>query len=341
MKKLRIIQGYTGVIARNQIRLVHACPSMELVGAYVHHDEKNGLDVGAIAGIEPIGVRATTDLDEILALDADCVLYNPPMEQYDEIIRFLASGKNVVSIMAGWNPGKRDAYPALVEACETGQASLLGTGLNPGLSYEMALLASSICTEIDSISIRTCEQQETLSDVFLEMFGFGKTEEELASGPAGVYAIFAEVLQQVTDLLAGALDLPHDGNDFSYEFEPASRDYEDKIIVTKGTMAGLLLKASTTHGGQPVVTIEIRFLLGDDYVSTEWLTGRPSNGWIEIDIRGIPNSRITHDITAENDTISLWSTGTKAIHHVPFVCAARPGILSPLDLPLARKLPLR
>jgi len=80
---------------------------MELVGAYVHHEEKNGLDAGEIAGLDPLGVRATTDLDEILALDADCVLYNPPMERYDEIVRMLASGKNVVSIMAGWNPKKR------------------------------------------------------------------------------------------------------------------------------------------------------------------------------------------------------------------------------------------
>ena len=38
MKKLRIIQWYTGEIARHQIRVIAACPSMELVGAYVHHE---------------------------------------------------------------------------------------------------------------------------------------------------------------------------------------------------------------------------------------------------------------------------------------------------------------
>ena len=39
MKKLRVIQWYTGVIAKHQIRLVHSHPSMELVGGYVHHAE--------------------------------------------------------------------------------------------------------------------------------------------------------------------------------------------------------------------------------------------------------------------------------------------------------------
>ena len=50
MKTLRIIQWYTGEIARHQIRIVTACPSMELVGAFVYHAEKNGLDAGEIAG---------------------------------------------------------------------------------------------------------------------------------------------------------------------------------------------------------------------------------------------------------------------------------------------------
>lgn len=340
MNKIKVIQGYTGDIARHQIRIIAACPWMELVGAYVHHEVKNGVDAGEIAGIAPLGVRATHDLDEILAIDADCVLYNPPMERYDEIIRMLASGKNVISIMAGWYPRKRSGFPEIVEACEAGRSSLYGTGLNPGLSYELALLASSICSDVGSIYIKTCEPQDSLSEVFLEMFGFGKSEEDLASGPSGVYSIFARTLHQITDLLCGELGLPHDGTDFSYQFEPATREYDDKILVRKGTMAGLLLKASTTHGGNPVATIELRFLLGPGYVRDEWLAGGPSQGWIEVDVRGTPGSRLTHEIYAENDLTGTRSTGTKAINAIPFVCAAKPGVLSPLDLPLGRMLDL-
>lgn len=341
MKKLKIIQWYTGEIARHQIRVIAACPSMELVGAYVHHEEKHGVDAGEIAGIEPLGVRATNNMDEILAVDADCVLYNPPTERYDEIIPILASGKNVISIIAGWNPKKRSCYDAILEACEAGQSSLYGTGLNPGLSYELALLASSICTEIESIYIKTCEPQASLSEVFLQMFGFGKSEDELSGGPRGAYGIFARSLHEITDLLCEELGLPHDGTGFSYEFEPATQDYEDKIVVRKGTMAGLLLKASTTHGGTPVATIELRFLLGSEYVRKSWLADGPSQGWLEIDIKGTPGSRLSHEISADDDLIGTWSTGTKAINTIPFVCAAKPGLLSPLDLPLGRMLKLK
>jgi hypothetical protein len=340
MQKLKIIQWYTGEIARHQIRVVQACPTMELVGAFVYHAEKVGLDAGEIAGIAPIGVKATNSMDEILALDADCVLYNPPHERYDEIIEILASGKNVISIMAGWNPKKWDLYPQIEQACAKGNSSLYGTGLNPGLSYELALLGSSVCTEVDSVYIKTCEPQDSLSEVFLEDFGFGRTEEDLRTSEFGAFEIFKNLLS-ITDLIAEKLNLPHDDNRFIWEFEPAIKAYEGKISVPVGTMAGLLVKAMTVNGETPVVTIELRFLLGADYVSDSFLAGKPKQGWIEVDVRGTPGSRLTHEVYMDDDIIGTWSTGTKAINAIPFVVDAKPGLLSALDLPFPRMLPLK
>jgi hypothetical protein len=338
MKPIRVIQWYTGDIAQHQMRLVAAHPTMELVGAFVYHDEKVGRDAGEIAGIGPVGVRATDDIAEMLSLDADCVLYNPPTERYDEIVPILASGANVISIMGGWNPKHHASYADIADACEKGQSSLFGTGLNPGLSYELALLGSSICSDVESIYIKTCERQSTLSPVFLEKFGFGRTEEELAGAEHGARAIFGN-LHQITDLLCEGLGLAHDGHAFAHEYEPATRDYDEKIIVRKGTMAGLIVKASTTCRDEPVATIELRFLLGTDYVSEAFLADAPKQGWIDVDVRGTPGSRLTHEIYAEEKIVMTRSTGTKAVNAIPFVCAAEPGLLSPLDFPLARMLP--
>jgi hypothetical protein len=71
----------------------------------------------------------------------------------------------------------------------------------------------------------------------------------------------------------------------------------------------------------------------------QWYRGE--TGRIEVDIKGTPGSRLTHEIYAEDHLIGTWSTGTKAINAIPFVCAAKPGLLSPLDLPLGRMLKLR
>ncbi len=339
MDTIRIIQWFTGEIARHQIRVIAAAPGMELVGAFVFHAGKAGRDAGELAGIEPLGVTTTDNMDDILALDADVVLYNPPLERYDEIIPILASGKNVISIMAGWNPTGKSCYADIVAACEKGQSSLYGTGLNPGLTYELALLASSCCIEVDSVYIKTCEQQASLSEVFLQHFGFGKTEEELRSNEDTTYAIFHN-LMDITDLIADKIGLPRDGRSFDVDYEPAVMEYRDKVVVEKGSMAGLLIRASTTSGGEPVATIEVRFLLGDEYVSPGFLAGRPKAGWVEVDVRGTPGSRICHEVYMERDVIGTWSTGTRAVNAIPHVVAARPGLLSPLDLPLQHKLDL-
>jgi 4-hydroxy-tetrahydrodipicolinate reductase len=59
------IQGYTGSIAKAQIRMVDRHPDVELVGVLVHHEDKAGLDASQIADIDPLGVIATNRLDNI------------------------------------------------------------------------------------------------------------------------------------------------------------------------------------------------------------------------------------------------------------------------------------
>src|SRR5258707_1346756 len=70
---LRIIQWATGNVGRAAVEGILAHPELELVGAYVTSAAKAGRDVGEICGLGPIGVRATDDVDAILALEADCV----------------------------------------------------------------------------------------------------------------------------------------------------------------------------------------------------------------------------------------------------------------------------
>ena len=54
-----------------------ANPTYQLVGLLVKTPEKVGRDAGDIAGVDPIGVTATDDVEAIIALDADCVFYTP------------------------------------------------------------------------------------------------------------------------------------------------------------------------------------------------------------------------------------------------------------------------
>ena len=76
---LRVVQWATGSVGVAAINGVLEHPDLELAGCWVHSPEKAGKDVGEIVGCDPLGVTATNSVDEILALDADAVIYAPLM----------------------------------------------------------------------------------------------------------------------------------------------------------------------------------------------------------------------------------------------------------------------
>ena len=138
----RVIQWATGAMGKSCLRAVIDHPAMELIGLYVYGDDKAGRDAGDIARRAPTGVIATRDIDEILALEADVVIHcarlAPPYGSHDaEILKLLASGKNVISINgysrpSHWRGERREALEA---ACRAGGSSLMAAGLNPGLRW--------------------------------------------------------------------------------------------------------------------------------------------------------------------------------------------------------------
>src|SRR3954454_5343400 len=72
---LRVVVWSTGWIRTIAIRSVHRRTDLELAGVWVHSPEKVGEDAGTLSGIDPIGVVTTHDVDALLALAPDCVIY--------------------------------------------------------------------------------------------------------------------------------------------------------------------------------------------------------------------------------------------------------------------------
>ena len=95
--KLRIVQWTTGLVGRSAVKAVVDHPDLELVGCYAWSDDKVGSDVGDLCGLGKLGITATNDLDAILALRPDCVLYMPLQWVVDDMVRLLEAGVNVVS----------------------------------------------------------------------------------------------------------------------------------------------------------------------------------------------------------------------------------------------------
>ena len=117
----RVVQWTTGNVGKSSVEAIAKNPNYELVGCYAWSKDKAGRDVGELVGIEPLGVKATNDIDALLALKPDCVVYNPMWIDVDELVRILEAGVNVVasaSFITGHNLG--DGRDKLEEACQRG-----------------------------------------------------------------------------------------------------------------------------------------------------------------------------------------------------------------------------
>src|SRR5204862_2810991 len=102
----RVVQWATGLVGKESIKGVLAHPELELVGCWVHSPDKSGRDVGDVVGVAPIGVTATNDVDALLTLQADCVIYAPMLADHAVVEQILRSGKNVVTPLGWWYPDR-------------------------------------------------------------------------------------------------------------------------------------------------------------------------------------------------------------------------------------------
>src|SRR5262245_31366848 len=120
----RVIQWATGGVGRAAIQGIADHPDLELVGCWVHSRKKAGRDAGELAGAKPLGVAATNDEAELLALDADCVLYSPLLADAAQVERILRSGKNVVTPLGWFFPWRGGDFAALEVACHAAGVTL-------------------------------------------------------------------------------------------------------------------------------------------------------------------------------------------------------------------------
>jgi 4-hydroxy-tetrahydrodipicolinate reductase len=151
------------------IREATRLPEFEIVGAYVYSESKEGVDVGALAGTEPLGVAATRDVDEFLAIDCDCVLYTaldmPGSNALEDFVRLLEAGKNVVTPQPyNYLPARPPEFKQRLEAAAaSGGATFHAGGINPDfISQKWALLMTGLSNDVRQIKIEEyfdCVQQ--------------------------------------------------------------------------------------------------------------------------------------------------------------------------------------
>ena len=260
---IRIVQWTTGNVGRRSVRAVVAHPGLELVGCYAWSADKAGQDVGELCGIEPIGVAATDDVDALLALRPDCVVYNPMWHDTDEVVRILEAGVNVVSTAAFINgKGLGADGDRIAQAAERGGASMFGTGISPGFVDLIGIAAASICDRIDKLTIHEASDTTLYDSPDTERpAGFGRPidDPELPGMAEKGTAVFGEAVAMVADALGVELD------DIVCEAEYAQTTEDvvmDSWTIPAGHVAGVAASWQGRVGDRTVVELNVRWKKG-------------------------------------------------------------------------------
>jgi 2,4-diaminopentanoate dehydrogenase len=339
---LKVVQWATGGVGIAAISGVLEHPQLELVGCWVHSEAKNGKDVGEIIGTDALGIKATSSVEEILALDADAVIYAPLMPNADEVIALLRSGKNVVSPVGWFYPGDKESAPLRAAALE-GNVTLHGTGIAPGgISEKFPLLLSVMSTGVTFVRAEEFSDLRTYDapDVLRYVMGFGDTPEKALTGPMQklLDGGFVQSVKMVIDKVG-------------FNADPTIRATQEIAVATgpidspMGTIEAGQVAARKFHwealvDGEPVVRVTVNWFMGQENLDPAWSFG-PAGERYEMEVQGNPDFNVViKGFQPESVEAGLKSnsgivaTAAHCVNSIPAVCAAEPGIATYLDLPL-------
>ena len=336
---LKVVQWATGGVGVAAIKGVLEHPDLELVGCRVYSEAKDGKDVGELIGTGPLGVTATSSVDEILALDADAVIYAPLIANPDEVAALLRSGKNVVTPVGWLYPGEKQAAP-MREAALAGNATLHGTGIAPGgISEKFPLLLSVMSTGVTFLRAEEFSDLRTYDapDVLRHVMGFGDTPEKALTGPMQkmLDGGFIQAIKMVVDKVGFNAD-PRIRP--TQEIAVATAPIDSPMgVIEPGQVAGRKFHWEALVDGEPVVRVTVNWLMGEENLDPAWTFGSAGQRY-EMEVKGNPDFTVTvkgfQGEIGEEVESGVVATAAHCVNSVPAVCAAPPGIVTYLDLPL-------
>jgi hypothetical protein len=337
--------GYTGSIVLRQIL---RSSRLKLVGHLVHSPDKVGTDSAELVDQPAVGVVATDNLEDLLALDADCVTYCAAVsgreggEVIGQISALLASGKNVVtpSYHALFHPPTLDdaSREQLEAACRQGNSSLLATGIAPGFATDILAVHAASMSELPTkVSVEEripCGAYRVRG--FFAMLGFGRTPEQDAEmyPPGSMIPTVTPPLRLLAQGLGLGLDEVREQRDVAI----ADRHYSfDAGEIPAGTIASVRMRFDGVVDGQQRLHYSSIWSMPDEAVE-DWqpaiAPGSATRRLTRITVEGDPPVRLDFALNG-SELPGSTATAARVVNAIPAVCGANPGVHSALDLVVA------
>jgi hypothetical protein len=346
----RVIQFSTGNVGRHTLRSIIGRPDLELVGVHANGADKVGRDAAELCGLEvPSGVVATDDIDALVAMHADCVVYTSqaetrPSDALDEISRFLAAGTNVVGTSMVWlvAPEHADNWlrAPLERACKSGDSSLYINGIDPEFSGDtLVYTALSLSARATAITVQEIFDYGSYDDAEFTgvSMGFGTTPDQtpIMFQPGVLTSLWGGQVKGVADAIGVALDDVSERHETTVTSEPIECAM---MTVPPGRVAAVRFAVEGVRDGLPVITMEHVNRL-TDAAAPDWPyppDGRP--GVHRVTIAGDPGVEINAHVGlagTDHNQGGVIATAARAVNMIEPVCTAPSGLLDARNLPAA------
>lgn len=340
----RVIVCFTGGVGSQAIRLLAADPATEIVGVLVHHAEKDGRDVGDLAGVAPLGVAATRDVAALVGLRADAMLWHGMTWEPEIVSHFLAAGTNVYSSLGAWYLPGQPEHDLLASACATGGSTLVAGGNIPGLiSDVLPLFVSGYAGMARRIRAYQSDYVPHYpSAIQLEMgLGIGTQPEPFSSSPPSpVDEVWLWGMRQSARIVGAGLGVTvTDVRLTNKEYAAAPADMvlaPSGLTVKAGTSAGVRWTYTAYAGKTPFFEVvnEQTVQLG---LGPGWRVRADEPNW-RVQIDGVPNITCVMDLphTPDGPDPVTALNAARAVNFIPRLIEAAPGCATVLDLPAPR-----
>lgn len=341
MSKRRVIVWGTGPIGMPGLRQLIGHPEYELVGLHAWSPDKVGKDAGDIAGMDKTGVIATSDVDALLDLKADCLVYQGNYAAREaqciaDVLPFLATGTNCVTPALMDLVAPRYGRPEFVEpvekACRKGGSSIFCGGTDPGymtIGHLFSLLASG--GQIQSVKVAEMADLGKYAGVdSLAQYGFNQPLDflpEMYTGETG-RAWHESTLWGIGDYLGVQLD------EVTSSWETAALDSDVEAAfgtIKAGMTAAIRWTMTGMYKGEPLVIYRKIERLHPDAGPQFEKPLHGAEGSYQIVVTGAPSYQTEMAMTLY-DGCSM--TALHPINAINAICDAAPGIYGQLDLPI-------
>ncbi len=344
---LRTVVWSTGGVGSIAIDAIRVRPDLELVGVWVHSPNKVGKDAGELAGGAPIGITATNNAAELVALQPDCVVYAASGPDRDagavpDYLMLLEAGINVVSTSstslvyppAYYSPDWRDQ---MEQAATAGDASFYASGIFPGFgSDQLALLLSTQSKTIRQVKVTEVALNDhyPVADVMMNGMGFGHSLdfEPLLKTPGFIEMAWRAPLY----LIAEGLGVEIEEVRGTLDRRIADRDIEVAFGTIKaGTCGAVSTRAAGVVNGREAIVVEHIIRMARD-VAPDWPASEFDASY-HVDIAGDPDIHCAMNVGAAEGHgaghAAMTATAMRVVNAIPYVVEAPAGLLSSLDLP--------